>query len=163
MFSLISKDLDLRLNPVTKNEPDYRLFLVHMLPNLRQLGKKRHLFFNWLADIDISLIGHFVYLAEEFYLCDRIAFLEFWNNCSFKPAKYASSDSLLFCTMRVHYQCCKSYNLSISWQWTRVTWSQPSRIEMKMFTTVRWQMNNSSRMAGLEQCTLDLWDSELNV
>ncbi|XP_022794231.1 centrosomal protein of 72 kDa-like [Stylophora pistillata] len=32
------KDLDLRLNPVTKNEADYRLFLVHMLPNLRRLG-----------------------------------------------------------------------------------------------------------------------------
>ena len=32
------QDLDLRLNPVTKNEPDYRLFIVHMLPNLRRLG-----------------------------------------------------------------------------------------------------------------------------
>ncbi|CAH3039840.1 unnamed protein product [Porites evermanni] len=34
------KDLDLRLNPVTKNEPDYRLFIVHMLPNLRQLDDR---------------------------------------------------------------------------------------------------------------------------
>ncbi|MEE6521297.1 hypothetical protein FKM82_019430 [Ascaphus truei] len=33
------KELDLRLNPVTKNESDYRLFVVHMLPNLRNLGK----------------------------------------------------------------------------------------------------------------------------
>ena len=37
---IIPQDLDLRLNPVTKNEPDYRLFLVHMLPNLRRLGKR---------------------------------------------------------------------------------------------------------------------------
>ncbi|XP_053571763.1 centrosomal protein of 72 kDa [Bombina bombina] len=34
------KELDLRLNPVTKNESDYRLFLVHMLPNLRFLDDK---------------------------------------------------------------------------------------------------------------------------
>ncbi len=33
------EEVDLRLNPVTKNEPDYRLFMVHMLPNLRKLGK----------------------------------------------------------------------------------------------------------------------------
>ncbi|MBN3322073.1 CEP72 protein, partial [Atractosteus spatula] len=31
------KELDLRLNPVTKNDPDYRLYIVHMLPNLRKL------------------------------------------------------------------------------------------------------------------------------
>ena len=37
---IIPQDLDLRLNPVTKNEPDYRLFLVHMLPSLRKLGKR---------------------------------------------------------------------------------------------------------------------------
>ncbi|XP_046286286.1 centrosomal protein of 72 kDa isoform X4 [Marmota monax] len=30
--------LDLRLNPVVKNESDYRLFVVHMLPKLRQLA-----------------------------------------------------------------------------------------------------------------------------
>ncbi|XP_028673537.2 centrosomal protein of 72 kDa [Erpetoichthys calabaricus] len=34
------KELDLRLNPVVKNEPDYRLFLVHMLPNLRKLDDR---------------------------------------------------------------------------------------------------------------------------
>ncbi|XP_006008534.1 centrosomal protein of 72 kDa [Latimeria chalumnae] len=34
------KELDLRLNPVAKNEPDYRLFVVHMLPNLRRLDDR---------------------------------------------------------------------------------------------------------------------------
>ncbi|XP_070575866.1 centrosomal protein of 72 kDa-like isoform X2 [Ptychodera flava] len=34
------QELDLRLNPVTQNEPDYRLFLVHMLPNLRKLDDR---------------------------------------------------------------------------------------------------------------------------
>lgn len=34
------KSLDLRLNPVTKNEPDYRLFVVHMLVNLRKLDDR---------------------------------------------------------------------------------------------------------------------------
>ncbi|XP_053117363.1 centrosomal protein of 72 kDa isoform X7 [Hemicordylus capensis] len=34
------KDVDLRLNPVVKNESDYRLFVVHMLPNLRQLDNR---------------------------------------------------------------------------------------------------------------------------
>ncbi|XP_062981276.1 centrosomal protein of 72 kDa [Elgaria multicarinata webbii] len=34
------KDVDLRLNPVVKNESDYRLFVVHMLPNLRQLDDR---------------------------------------------------------------------------------------------------------------------------
>ncbi|XP_033107745.1 centrosomal protein of 72 kDa-like isoform X2 [Anneissia japonica] len=34
------QELDLRLNPVTKNEPDYRLFVVHMLPNLRKLDDR---------------------------------------------------------------------------------------------------------------------------
>lgn len=33
------KELDLRLNPVTKEEPDYRLFVVHMLVQLRTLGE----------------------------------------------------------------------------------------------------------------------------
>lgn len=33
------RDLDFRLNPVVKNESDYRLFVVHMLPKLRQLGR----------------------------------------------------------------------------------------------------------------------------
>lgn len=33
------KEVDLRLNPVVKNESDYRLFVVHMLPNLRRLGE----------------------------------------------------------------------------------------------------------------------------
>nr|XP_056713838.1 centrosomal protein of 72 kDa [Euleptes europaea] len=31
------QEVDLRLNPVIKNESDYRPFVVHMLPNLRQL------------------------------------------------------------------------------------------------------------------------------
>lgn len=34
------KDLDLRLNPVTKDEPDYRLFIIHMLVNLRKLDDR---------------------------------------------------------------------------------------------------------------------------
>ncbi|XP_044275016.1 centrosomal protein of 72 kDa [Varanus komodoensis] len=34
------KNVDLRLNPVVKNESDYRLFVVHMLPNLRQLDDR---------------------------------------------------------------------------------------------------------------------------
>ena len=29
----------MRLNPATKNEPDYRLFVIHMLVNLRRLGE----------------------------------------------------------------------------------------------------------------------------
>jgi hypothetical protein len=29
----------MRLNPVTKNEPDHRLFLIHMLPSLKKLGE----------------------------------------------------------------------------------------------------------------------------
>ncbi|XP_014458296.2 centrosomal protein of 72 kDa isoform X2 [Alligator mississippiensis] len=34
------KEVDLRLNPVVKNESDYRLFVVHMLPNLRRLDDR---------------------------------------------------------------------------------------------------------------------------
>ncbi|XP_023561190.1 centrosomal protein of 72 kDa isoform X2 [Octodon degus] len=34
------QDVDLRLNPVVKNEPDYRLFVLHMLPRLRQLDDR---------------------------------------------------------------------------------------------------------------------------
>lgn len=34
-------DVDFRLNPVVKNEPDYRLFVVRLLPKLRQLGRCR--------------------------------------------------------------------------------------------------------------------------
>ncbi|KPP74396.1 hypothetical protein Z043_106451 [Scleropages formosus] len=33
------REIDLRLNPVAKNSPDYRLFLVHELPDLRKIGK----------------------------------------------------------------------------------------------------------------------------
>ncbi|XP_053449811.1 centrosomal protein of 72 kDa isoform X2 [Nycticebus coucang] len=33
-------DVDFRLNPVVKNESDYRLFIVHMLPKLRQLDDR---------------------------------------------------------------------------------------------------------------------------
>uniref|UniRef100_UPI00398F6ED8 centrosomal protein of 72 kDa isoform X1 n=2 Tax=Pristiophorus japonicus TaxID=55135 RepID=UPI00398F6ED8 len=36
----VLKELDLRLNPVSKNESDYRLFVVHMLPNLRRLDDR---------------------------------------------------------------------------------------------------------------------------
>ncbi|XP_045422489.1 centrosomal protein of 72 kDa isoform X5 [Lemur catta] len=41
-------DVDFRLNPVVKNESDYRLFVVHMLPKLRQL-ESRHLLSPWSA------------------------------------------------------------------------------------------------------------------
>ncbi|CAM9569033.1 unnamed protein product [Lampetra planeri] len=34
------RELDLRLNPVAAAEPDYRLLLVHMLPNLRRLDDR---------------------------------------------------------------------------------------------------------------------------
>ena len=34
------KELDIRLNPVTKNEPDHRLFLIHMLPSLKKLDDR---------------------------------------------------------------------------------------------------------------------------
>lgn len=34
------ENIDLRLNPVTKNEPDYRLFLVHILDNLQRLDDR---------------------------------------------------------------------------------------------------------------------------
>uniref|UniRef100_H2XWG8 Centrosomal protein of 72 kDa n=1 Tax=Ciona intestinalis TaxID=7719 RepID=H2XWG8_CIOIN len=34
------RDIDLRLNPVTGNEPDYRLFIAHMLPLLRRLDDR---------------------------------------------------------------------------------------------------------------------------
>ncbi|EDO36714.1 predicted protein, partial [Nematostella vectensis] len=34
------KELDLRLNPVTKNEPDYRLYIVHLLPSLKRLDDR---------------------------------------------------------------------------------------------------------------------------
>lgn len=34
------ESLDLRLNPVTKNEPDYRLFLIHILENLQKLDDR---------------------------------------------------------------------------------------------------------------------------
>ncbi|XP_012412091.1 centrosomal protein of 72 kDa [Trichechus manatus latirostris] len=33
-------EVDFRLNPIVKNESDYRLFVVHMLPNLRQLDDR---------------------------------------------------------------------------------------------------------------------------
>lgn len=35
------RDVDFRLNPVVKSESDYRLFVVHMLPRLQQLGRAR--------------------------------------------------------------------------------------------------------------------------
>ncbi|KAL1783068.1 centrosomal protein of 72 kDa isoform X3 [Sigmodon hispidus] len=34
------QDVDFRLNPVVKNESDYRLFVVHMLPKLKQLDDR---------------------------------------------------------------------------------------------------------------------------
>lgn len=33
------RELDLRLNPLTKRYPGYRPCLVHAMPNLRKLGK----------------------------------------------------------------------------------------------------------------------------
>jgi centrosomal protein CEP72 len=39
-FNQKLQELDLRLNPVARNEPDYRLFIIHMLPNLRRLGER---------------------------------------------------------------------------------------------------------------------------
>jgi hypothetical protein len=33
-------DLDLRLNPVTKEENDYRLYLIHIVPSLKQLDDR---------------------------------------------------------------------------------------------------------------------------
>merc|ERR1712202_54977 len=33
-------NMDLRLNPVTGNEPDYRLFMAHMLPKLQRLDDR---------------------------------------------------------------------------------------------------------------------------
>ncbi|GAB1600066.1 centrosomal protein of 72 kDa-like [Argonauta hians] len=33
-------ELDLRLNPVTRNDPDYRLYLIHLLPNLQKLDDR---------------------------------------------------------------------------------------------------------------------------
>jgi centrosomal protein CEP72 len=37
-FNSCLRELDLRLNPVTRTEADYRLYLIHMLPNLQKLG-----------------------------------------------------------------------------------------------------------------------------
>ncbi|KAK7114531.1 centrosomal protein of 72 kDa-like isoform X2 [Littorina saxatilis] len=34
------RELDLRLNPVTRSEPDYRLYLIHMLPHLQKLDDR---------------------------------------------------------------------------------------------------------------------------
>jgi hypothetical protein len=34
-FNSVLSELDLRLNPITKEENDYRLYLIHMLPSLR--------------------------------------------------------------------------------------------------------------------------------
>ena len=34
------RELDLRLNPLAKNDPHYRLYLVHAMPNLRKLGER---------------------------------------------------------------------------------------------------------------------------
>ncbi|XP_033754493.1 centrosomal protein of 72 kDa-like isoform X1 [Pecten maximus] len=39
-FNTCLKELDLRLNPVTRTEPDYRLYLIHMLPNLQKLDDR---------------------------------------------------------------------------------------------------------------------------
>lgn len=35
------RELDLRLNPLTKSYPQYRPYLVHAMPSLRKLGKTR--------------------------------------------------------------------------------------------------------------------------
>ncbi|XP_048762502.2 centrosomal protein of 72 kDa-like isoform X1 [Ostrea edulis] len=39
-FNANLKDLDLRLNPITRTEPDYRLYMIHMLPNLQKLDDR---------------------------------------------------------------------------------------------------------------------------
>ncbi|XP_071177138.1 centrosomal protein of 72 kDa-like [Mytilus edulis] len=39
-FNTNLKELDLRLNPVTRTEADYRLYLIHMLPNLQKLDDR---------------------------------------------------------------------------------------------------------------------------
>ncbi|XP_069112692.1 centrosomal protein of 72 kDa-like isoform X2 [Argopecten irradians] len=39
-FNSNLKELDLRLNPITRTEPDYRLYLIHMLPNLQKLDDR---------------------------------------------------------------------------------------------------------------------------
>ncbi|XP_061197157.1 centrosomal protein of 72 kDa-like [Saccostrea echinata] len=39
-FNTSLKDLDLRLNPITRTEPDYRLYMIHMLPNLQKLDDR---------------------------------------------------------------------------------------------------------------------------
>jgi len=53
------QDLDLRLNPVAHNALDYRLVLVHMLPNLRQLGTCILLHFRWMSWCDPDVL-HFL-------------------------------------------------------------------------------------------------------
>jgi len=40
LFELpVLKELDLRLNPLTKSCPHYRPYVVHAMPSLRKLGK----------------------------------------------------------------------------------------------------------------------------
>uniref|UniRef100_A0A3B4YAX0 Centrosomal protein 72 n=1 Tax=Seriola lalandi dorsalis TaxID=1841481 RepID=A0A3B4YAX0_SERLL len=40
LYELLAlRELDLRLNPLTKNDPNYRPYLVHAMPNLRKLGE----------------------------------------------------------------------------------------------------------------------------
>ncbi|CAC5375297.1 unnamed protein product [Mytilus coruscus] len=39
-FNTNLRELDLRLNPVTRTEADYRLYLIHMLPNLQKLDDR---------------------------------------------------------------------------------------------------------------------------
>lgn len=43
-FNQRLQELDLRLNPVAGSDANYRLFLIHMLPRLRKLGKSLSIF-----------------------------------------------------------------------------------------------------------------------
>ncbi|ELU05878.1 hypothetical protein CAPTEDRAFT_225423, partial [Capitella teleta] len=59
------QELDLRLNPVARNEPDYRLFLIHMLPNLRRLddrsvrdGERKAALMHFTSDQAAQLTHH---------------------------------------------------------------------------------------------------------
>ena len=61
------QELDLRLNPVTKNEPDYRLFVVHMLVNLRRLGK--HVYILELLSVPFCMTTEIALFACTCMLC----------------------------------------------------------------------------------------------
>ena len=61
------QELDLRLNPVTKNETDYQLFVVHMLVNLRRLGK--HVYIPELLSVPFCMTTEIALFACTCMLC----------------------------------------------------------------------------------------------